>query len=106
MERMKKLKFIISLITQDNDYQRSQAVAASAAAERLGVDAEIIFADNDSVKQGLDLLGYVQAAPALRPNAIVLMPAGTALPHVARAAAVAEIGWAVLGKDAEYIPEL
>src|SRR5271170_871885 len=106
MERMKKLKFIVSLVTKDNDYQRLQALAATTAAERLGVDVQVIFADNDGVKQGLDLLDFVQCAPALRPDAIVFMPAGTALPHVARAAAAAGIGWAVLGKDAEYIPEL
>ncbi len=31
---------------------------------------------------------------------------GTALPHVARAAAIAGIGWVVLNRDAEYLHEL
>jgi len=102
---MKKLRFIVSLVTQDNDYQRLQAAAATDIAGRLGVDLQIIFSDNDGVKQGLDLLDIIQST-ASRPDGIVMMPAGTALPHVARAAAVAGIGWAVLGKEADYVAEL
>src|SRR6267143_1414709 len=70
---MKKLRFLISLTTDDNDYQIEQA----------------------------------QAAENLRPDAIIFEPVGgTALPQVARAAVSAGIGWAVLNRDASYIPEL
>ena len=34
---MKELRFMVSLITQENDYQREQAAAAQEAAVRLGV---------------------------------------------------------------------
>ena len=37
---MKKLKFVVSLTTNDNDYQIEQAAAASEAAIRLGVDID------------------------------------------------------------------
>jgi len=44
---MTKLRFLVSLITQDNDYQMEQAAAAKAAAAELGVEAQILYADND-----------------------------------------------------------
>jgi ribose transport system substrate-binding protein len=49
----------------------------------------------------------VQAAPAIRPHAVVFEPVGgTALPQVARAAAAAGIGWAILNREAPYVAEL
>jgi hypothetical protein len=48
---MKKLHLVVSLITNDNDYQRQQASAAQETAARLGVDVEIFFAGNDAIKQ-------------------------------------------------------
>ena len=41
---MKKLKFLVSLHTKDNDFQMAQASAAEEAAHKFGVDAEITFA--------------------------------------------------------------
>ena len=35
---MKKLKFLVSLTTNDNDYQIEQAADAEAAAKRLGIE--------------------------------------------------------------------
>jgi len=73
----------------------------------LGVTAEILYANNDAINQSTQILRAIQAAPAERPNAIVFEPVGgTALPQVARAAAAAEIGWAVLNRDANYIEDL
>jgi len=103
----KKLRILVSLTTNDNDYQIEQAQSAEQAAIRLGVAAEIIFADNDAINQSTQILKVVQAAPESRPNAIVFEPVGgTALPQVARAAAAAGIGWAVLNREANYISEL
>jgi len=104
---MKKLRFLVSLTTNDNDYQIEQAQSAEQAAKKLGVDAQIIFADNDAINQSTQILKTIQAAPEMRPDAIVFEPVGgTALPQVARAAAAAKIGWAVLNRDANYIAEL
>jgi len=36
---MARLRFLVSLITKDNDYQIEQAGAANIAATELGVDA-------------------------------------------------------------------
>jgi hypothetical protein len=48
---MRNLKFLVSLITNDNDYQLEQANSAQVAAHRLGVEAQILFADNDAITQ-------------------------------------------------------
>jgi ribose transport system substrate-binding protein len=104
---MKKLKFLVSLHTKDNDFQIAQALAAEEAAHKFGVDAEITFADNNAVNQSTQILQAIQNRPESRPDAIVLEPvSGTALPQVARAASAAGIGWVVLNRDPEYMAEL
>ena len=104
---MAKLRILVSLTTDDNDYQLEQAQSADEAAKRLDITAEIVYAGNDAINQSTQLLKAVQAPPEARPNAIVFEPVGgTALPQVARAAATAGIGWAVLNREANYIEEL
>ena len=105
---MKKLSFLLSLTNNDNDYQKEQAAAADRAARRLGVDIQIVNAENDSITQSQQLLKIIQSpASDLRPDAIIFEPVGgTALPQVARAAVAAGIGWVVLNRDAEYLAEL
>src|SRR5215475_9404669 len=104
---MKKLKFIVSLHTQDNDFQVAQAAAAKEAAQKFGVDVEVTYADNNAVDQSTQLLKAIQNRPEMRPDGIVLEPvSGTALPQVARAASAAGIGWVVLNRNPEYLPEL
>ncbi|HEX4424981.1 MAG TPA: substrate-binding domain-containing protein [Terriglobales bacterium] len=102
---MKKLNFILSLTTDDNDYQIEQASSAEEAARRLGVGLQIIFAENDAIIQSQQLLKFIQSGSA--PDGIIFEPVGgTALPQVARAAAVAKIGWVVLNRDVDYISDL
>jgi ribose transport system substrate-binding protein len=104
---MKKLRFLISLTTDDNDYQIEQAQSAELTARNLGVEAQILYANNDAITQSTQILKAVQAVENQRPDAIVFEPVGgTALPQVARAAVSAGIGWAVLNRDAGYVSEL
>lgn len=104
---MEKLHFLVSLTTNDNDYQIEQAQSAEEAARKLGVELQVIYADNDAITQSTQLLKAIQAEESHRPEAIVFEPVGgTALPQVARAAAAAGIGWAVLNRDANYVSEL
>jgi ribose transport system substrate-binding protein len=104
---VKKLSFLISLTTDDNDYQLEQAEVARKAARRLGVEVQIIHAANDPINQSQQLLKVIQSSATPRPDAIVLEPAGgTALPQVARAAVAAGIGWVVLNREADYTSEL
>jgi len=104
---MKKFKIVVSLTTDDNDYQQEQAIAAEAAARKYGADLSVIYAENDSITQSQQLLKIIQSDPESRPDAIIFEPVGgTALPQVARAATAAGIGWVVLNRDADYIGDL
>jgi len=104
---MKKPSVLVSLTTKDNDYQQEQAADAEQTARRLGVDLQILFADNDAITQSQQLLKVIQNTSGQRPDVIVFEPAGgTALPQVARAAVSAGIGWVVVNRDVEYISEL
>jgi ribose transport system substrate-binding protein len=104
---MKKLRILVSLTTSDNDYQMEQAKSAEQASRRLNVETQIVYAENDAINQSTQLLRAIQAAPQDRPDAIVFEPVGgTALPQVARAAVSANIGWAVLNREATYISDL
>ncbi|HVI09757.1 MAG TPA: substrate-binding domain-containing protein [Candidatus Binatia bacterium] len=104
---MKKLKVVLSLTNNDNDYQQEQAAAAERAARQLGVELKIVDAGNDAVTQSQQLLEFVQGAAALRPDAIVFEPAGgTAFPQVAKAAVGAGIGWVVLNHQPDYLRQL
>jgi len=104
---MKKLRFLVSLTTKENDYQLEQAASAQEASRRLGVDLEILYADNDAITQSTQILKALQGDPQLRPDAIAFEPVGaTSLPQVARTAAAAGIGWAVLNREADYLSEL
>ncbi len=76
-------------------------------ARKLGVEIQIVYADNDAITQSTQILKAIQSDENQRPDAIVFEPVGgTALPQVARAAASAGVGWAVLNRDANYIAEL
>ena len=104
---MTKLRIVVSLTTNDNDYQLEQAKAAEETAQRLAVDIQILYAENDAINQSTQLLRVIQSTPQDRPNAIVFEPVGgTALPQVAKAAAAANVGWVVLNREASYIAEL
>ena len=104
---MANLRFIVSLITKENDYQLEQAAAAQTAAQKLSVELQILYADNDAITQSTQLLKAIQADPSARPRAIIFEPVGgTAFPQVAQAAVSAKIGWAALNREADYISKL
>ena len=104
---MKKLRFLVSLHSRENDFQVAQAKDAEDTAYRLGCDVEIVFADDDAVNQSTQLLRAIQNRIESRPDAIVVEPVGsTALPQVAQAARSAGIGWAVLNRKPDYLAGL
>lgn len=102
---MNKLTVLVSLITNDNDYQLEQAASAQAAASKLGAKVEIVFAGNDAVHQTQQILSYIQD-PKKRPDAILVEPVGTGMPQIARAAVQAGIAWAMVNSNVDYIQEL
>jgi ribose transport system substrate-binding protein len=104
---MPTLRILVSLTTNDNDYQIEQARSAEQVARKLGVSLQILYANNDAINQSTQILKAVQAVPEERPAAIAFEPVGgTALPQVARAAINAGIGWVVLNREANYVSEL
>jgi hypothetical protein len=104
---MKKLRFLLALTNDDNDYQIEQASAAEAAARAKGIDLEIVYAGNDGIKQSQQLLSCIQSTAKQRTDAIIFEPAGsTNHPQVVRAAAAAGIGVVLLNREADYIGEI
>jgi ribose transport system substrate-binding protein len=101
------MKILLSLTTDSNDYQLEQSMNAERVARSLGIRLETRYAQNDSIMQSQQILEFIQCDPSERPNGIVFEPiGGTALPQVARAAAMAKIGWVVLNREAEYVTDL
>jgi ribose transport system substrate-binding protein len=101
------LDILLSLITDENDFQCEQASAAEEAARRLDVKLKVVFAKNDAVAQSQQILEAIQAAPANRPQGILVEPTGgTAMPQVAQAAVSAGIAWVILNREAPYLSEL
>jgi ribose transport system substrate-binding protein len=92
-------------MTTDNGYQCAQLDAAQAAATRLGVEVEILDADNDAVTQTQQILTAVQRKND-RPEAIICIAVGSGMPQVAQAAAAAGIGWAIVNREVDYLEEL
>lgn len=102
-----KRRILLSLMTEENDFQLEQAASARRAAESLSVDLQILFAGNDTITQSTQILRAIQGDASLRPDAVIFEPVGgTALPQVARTACSAGIGWCVLINIPGYLPEL
>lgn len=101
-----KVRALLSLTVNDGEYQTEQAKAAQAAARKLDVGLDIIYAENDALTQSEQLLKVIQGPVSARPNVILMEPVGTGLPQVAKAAVSAGIGWVVLNRDVDYIASL
>ena len=103
---MKKLRIVISL-PNDNAYQHEQGVVAKAAGERLGLDVQVIRADDDSITQSQQILKIIQSPVEARPNALIVEPVtATGLRRVAEAAVAAGIAWVVSNSDVDYVQQL
>lgn len=104
---MKSLRFVVSLITSDNDYQHEQARAAEESARQLNASLQIVYAQSDAITQSQQLLKFIQSQPGSRPDVIVFEAvSATGLPHVARAAVDAGIAWGIMNCNPDYITEL
>lgn len=102
---MNMLNVLVSLITDDNDYQLAQAASAQTAASRLGVNVQIMYSGNDAVQQTQQILSFIQN-PGKRPDAILAEPVGTGMPQIAKAAVSAGIAWGIVNSDVNYIAQL
>src|SRR5258708_29285320 len=104
---MTRLRFVVSLTTNDNIDQRKQAGGEQEDAKRLNVEREILYAEHDAILRSQQLLKIIQSNSDSHPDGIVFEPVGgTAFPQVAKAAAIAGIGWVVLNREVDYLSEL
>src|SRR5882724_3837281 len=99
------LNVLVSLITDDNDYQLEQAVSAQASALKLGARVQVIYSGNDAVQQTQQILTFIQD-PSKRPDAILAEPVGTGMAQIAKAAVDAGIAWGLINSEVEYIAQL
>ncbi|HXA78029.1 MAG TPA: substrate-binding domain-containing protein [Candidatus Acidoferrales bacterium] len=103
---MKKLRIVVSL-PNDNAYQHEQGVAAKSTGERLGLDLQVIHANDDSITQSQQLLEIIQARSEARPSAFLVEPVtGTGLRRVAEAAVAEGIAWVVSNSNVDYVEQL
>jgi ribose transport system substrate-binding protein len=100
-------KLVVSLITEDQEFQRLQGTDASRTAEKLGLDVEVLFAENNAVLQIQQLFRFVHAPEQERPLAIVTETvAGEGLERVARNAVKAGIAWVLVNRRVPYLDDL
>jgi len=103
---MSKLRIVVSL-PNDNAYQHEQGLIARSAAQQMGLELQILQANNDSITQSQQLLKVIQAPPDQRPNALLVEPVtATGLRRVAEAAVSAGIAWGISNSDVDYVKEL
>jgi ABC-type sugar transport system substrate-binding protein len=103
---MKRLRIVVSL-PNDNAYQHEQGVVAKSAGERLGLDVQVIRADDDSITQSQQLLKIIQSTPENRPSAFIVEPVNaTGLRRVAEAAVAEGIAWVISNSDVDYVQQL
>src|SRR5258708_20440822 len=95
---MKKLKFLISLIMEENYYQKLHASAAQDIARRLSVDIQILYSGNDAITQSEQLLNAIHSPIDARPDGIIFAPVGTTLSPLARPAPETGVACAALNR--------
>jgi ABC-type sugar transport system substrate-binding protein len=100
-------RVLVSLLSDEQEFQVLQAEDARATGARLGFDAEVAFAESHAVVQIQQLFKAIHAPEGERPLAIVVEPAtGEGLERVARNAVQAGIGWILVNIRAAYVEEL
>jgi ABC-type sugar transport system substrate-binding protein len=97
-------RLVVSLTSADQEYQALQGEDAREAGRRLGVEVEVLFAEDNAVLQIQQLFRFLHAPEAERPAALLVhtrVPEG--LERVARNAARAGVGWFLLNRSAPYV---
>src|SRR5512134_3644627 len=100
-------RLVVALTSRDQEYQAHQGGDAQEAGRRLGVEVEVLFAEDNAVQQIQQLFRRVHAPEGERPAALLLhtrVPDG--LERVARNAAAAGVGWLLLNRTAPYLEGL
>lgn len=107
MERRSKPKILVSLLTSEQEFQQMQAADALAAAQRVDVDVEVVFAENNAIQQIHQLYAQIHAPEGERPAAIVVEAVSReGMKRVALNAAKAGIAWVVQQWKTDYLDAL
>lgn len=101
-----QLRVAVSLTAEDSVYQQAEARAAQAASQKHGFQMSVAYAEGDAILQSNHLLSLIHSGPDIRPDVIMLEPVGTGMVRVAREAVRIGIGWIVLNREVDYVPEL
>jgi ABC-type sugar transport system substrate-binding protein len=100
-------RIVVSLITAEQEFQLFQADDARKTAARLGLEVEVLFAENNAVLQIQQLFRFVHLPEPERPAAIVVETiTGEGLERVARNATASGIGWLLLNRHVAYLEPL
>jgi ribose transport system substrate-binding protein len=100
-------KVLVALLNEEQEFQQLQAKDARDAAARLGLEAEVVFAEGHAVVQIQQLFRRIHAPEGERPAAIVVEAAtGEGLERVARNAVKAGIGWILVNTRVAYVDAL
>ena len=103
---MRDLRIVVSL-PNDNAYQHEQGVIARATGGQLGLNVEVLHANDDAITQSQQILGLVQAGAGKKPAAIIVEPVtANALKRVAEEAVAAGIAWVVSNSEVDYVKAL
>src|SRR5574341_238740 len=100
-------RIVVALTTVEQEYQALQGDDAREAGARLGVGIEVLFSEDNAVRQIQQLFASVHAPEGERPEALLVhtrVPDG--LERVARNAAQAGIAWVLLNRTAPYVDAL
>jgi ABC-type sugar transport system substrate-binding protein len=102
-----KPKVMVSLLSEEQEFQVMQAADAREAGARLGFEVQVVFAGGHAVLQSQQLLKAVHAPQGERPAAILVEPTvGEAFERIARNATRAGVGWFLVNLRAGYIDQL
>ena len=102
---MARIRVVVSL-PNDNAYQHEQGSVAKSTGQRLGLDVEVMHANDDSITQSQQLLKIIQSRSA-KPTALLVEPAsGTGFPRVAEAAIAEGIAWVVSNTEVDYVKRI
>ena len=98
-----KLKFVVALLDEAQEFQRYQAADARDMAAQIGADVEVLFAENNAILQIQQLYKVVRT----RPHAILVESvSGEGLERLARAATTAGVGWVLINRNVPYLEAL
>ena len=100
-------KILVSLLTSEQEFQQMQAADARATAARLGLDVEVVFAENNAIQQIQQLYKHIHAPEAERPSAILIESVSRdGMERLARNALKAGITWVAQQWNMPYLDRL